>query len=113
MRISDWSSDVCSSDLEPPARHLKHGLSEGGRQHRHDHEDAENEAHKPRHLRSLIAVANDRHEQHPCRRCGDALTEASGEQHLEATRLARSEERVVRTGVTITVTPRGGSLNYK
>src|SRR3546814_21075053 len=23
MRISDWSSDVCSSDLEPLARHIR------------------------------------------------------------------------------------------
>src|SRR3546814_5505074 len=27
MRISDWSSDLCSSDLEPAARPLSHGSS--------------------------------------------------------------------------------------
>src|SRR3546814_17416530 len=27
MRISDWSSDVCSSDLNKPPRDMKHELS--------------------------------------------------------------------------------------
>src|SRR3546814_16034940 len=32
MRISDWSSDVCSSDLHCPGRHLgRAGGSDGGR----------------------------------------------------------------------------------
>src|SRR3546814_16327798 len=26
MRISDWSSDVCSSDLDQPAAHRRHDL---------------------------------------------------------------------------------------
>src|SRR3546814_15649596 len=33
MRISDWSSDVCSSDLEPAA-HIDAGAGPGADQHR-------------------------------------------------------------------------------
>src|SRR3546814_18809397 len=29
MRISDWSSDVCSSDLGDPAQHQREGIAEG------------------------------------------------------------------------------------
>src|SRR3546814_8554490 len=31
MRISDWSSDVCSSDLHPPSRRLLSGMMEQAR----------------------------------------------------------------------------------
>src|SRR3546814_4610190 len=31
MRISDWSSDVCSSDLSAPARRLSTGTRRAGR----------------------------------------------------------------------------------
>src|SRR3546814_12463411 len=40
MRISDWSSDVCSSDLQSP-RSLRLGLAEGRRWHvRQEQQDA-------------------------------------------------------------------------
>src|SRR3546814_17556635 len=31
MRISDWSSDVCSSDLSGDSRTLLHGIDQSGR----------------------------------------------------------------------------------
>src|SRR3546814_21105290 len=34
MRISDWSSDVCSSDLAPPSRTVSTARREAGRSHR-------------------------------------------------------------------------------
>src|SRR3546814_13467695 len=41
MRISDWSSDVCSSDLRDPLRHQSHrSEDEGERNGREDLEDA-------------------------------------------------------------------------
>src|SRR3546814_13640600 len=36
MRISDWSSDVCSSDLEQPARDRRLAGTGGRRQHQHE-----------------------------------------------------------------------------
>src|SRR3546814_20435918 len=42
MRISDWSSDVCSSDLPPPVRHgpgrRRSARRTPRRRHRRDHE---------------------------------------------------------------------------
>src|SRR3546814_3432432 len=34
MRISDWSSDVCSSDLDPATQQFGQGLGDGGAQAR-------------------------------------------------------------------------------
>src|SRR3546814_18712200 len=54
MRISDWSSDVCSSDLTVPL-----AASAKARQHRQDEEEKDDEAdeHQPPEIALVGAVA--------------------------------------------------------
>src|SRR3546814_1171646 len=73
MRISDWSSDVCSSDL----------LAERGRQHRYGEKDDERERHHLCHSATGKTVPDDRHGQHPG--CGGrgALHHPGGDHHCK------------------------------
>src|SRR3546814_10766762 len=60
MRISDWSSDVCSSDLAPVGRRQLH------------HAEAARERHRPGHVRGRPA------EQLAVHEVGDAAEEQIG-----------------------------------
>src|SRR3546814_12423689 len=54
MRISDWSSDVCSSDLAQPVRGFIHSAETG----RSRHADAARRAHAAATNRRSLAVGN-------------------------------------------------------
>src|SRR3546814_14437649 len=86
MRISDWSSDVCSSDLEDvraEARNLvRHGLRRAvaERHHRHDRGDADDDAEDGEERAKQVAPY---------------LPDGENDGGAEHLRLSRSEERRV------------------
>src|SRR3546814_4239194 len=86
MRISDWSSDVCSSDLEQRAE-------ERAEEH-HLGEDEPHHPHPERAVDLLVVVAGDRFEDHvgePLEQDHDHPGDAD-EEHRLAVAVLRSEE---------------------
>jgi hypothetical protein len=68
----------------PPRRHREHSLAEGGSEDRDDHEHDHHQRHDPGHPRAVVAVADDRDDQHPRCRRGHALQHPRPKQQGEA-----------------------------
>jgi hypothetical protein len=66
-----------------PGRDQQDGLAHRRRDDRHAQEDDERQRHHPRHLPAAVAVADDRHRQHPRGRRPDPAQGAGDQQHLE------------------------------
>src|SRR3546814_3620898 len=97
MRISDWSSDVCSSDLLHLVRH------QGRRDHENDQQN-QHHVHQGRdidfgHWAAAAAIATERHgclspefDYDSALACGLADPRTGGEEVVQVMRKGRSEE---------------------
>src|SRR3546814_5631845 len=64
MRISDWSSDVCSSDLRGGLQHLATTRLDPVREDEHDTDHADEQRDRDAHLDELLTCRHGRSEEH-------------------------------------------------